>query len=231
MSAPSLVSVIITVYNGARYLAAAIESVFAQTYQPVELVVVDDGSDDGSGEIARKFLPRLHYFYYPRGGIAAARNRAVELASGEFFSFLDADDLFPADRLERQMTEFAHGPTLDVVYGHVREFVSPDLDEAAARRLRRPAERIMGRLPSAMLVRREAFFCVGLFNTGLKVGIGLDWSARASEHKLNNVILPEIVLHRRLHSENNGLREVESRNHYLRVLKSALDRRRGTRST
>jgi glycosyltransferase involved in cell wall biosynthesis len=223
---PPVTSVIVTVYNGARYLAAAIESVLAQTYPSIELIVLDDGSEDGSGEIARGFLPRLRYFAHAHEGMAAARNRAVELAAGDFFTFLDADDLFPAGRLEQQMAEFARDPALDVVYGHVREFVSPDLDESASRRLRAAADRIQGRLPSAMLIRREAFFRVGIFDTTLKVGIGLDWSARASEQKLQSVVLPEIVLERRLHSDNNALREKESRNQYVQVLKSAIDRRR-----
>lgn len=227
--ASPVISVIVTVYNGARYLAAALQSVLAQTYRSVELIVLDDGSDDGSGEIAREFLPRLRYFFYPHEGMAAARNRAVELAAGDFFTFLDADDLFPADRLEHQLAEFARDPALEVVYGHVREFVSPDLDESASRRLRGAADRIQGRLPSAMLIRREAFFRVGPFDTTLKVGVGLDWSARASEQQLKSVILPEIVLERRLHSGNNALRERESRHQYVQVLKSAIDRRRAAR--
>jgi glycosyltransferase involved in cell wall biosynthesis len=228
--APPLITVVISVYNGARYLAAAIESVLAQAYKPVELLVVDDGSEDGTGEIARGFLPALRYVYCPHEGMGAARNRAVALAAGTFFAFLDADDLLIADRLERQMAEFARDPALDVVYGHVREFVTPELEEAAAKRLRRPAERILGRLPSAMLIRKEAFLRVGPFDTKLKVGVGLDWAARASEQSLKNSVLPAIVTERRLHSENNALREKESRNQYVQVLKSAIDRRRAARS-
>jgi glycosyltransferase involved in cell wall biosynthesis len=229
-TALALISVIVTVYNGARYLAAAIESVLGQTYKPVELIVLDDGSEDGSEKIAGGFLPALRYFYYPHEGMGGARNRAVALAEGSFLAFLDADDLFPSDRLERQMAEFARDPALEVVYGHVREFVSPDLDEMSAKRLRAAAERIRGRLPGAMLIRREAFLRVGLFDTTLKVGVGLDWAARASERQLRNVMVPEIVMERRLHSDNNALRQKESRDQYVQVLKSALDRRRATRS-
>ena len=224
---PALVSVIITVYNCARYLAEAIESVMGQVYKPVELIVIDDGSEDGSGEVAQRYLPSLRYFSHSHTGMGAARNHGVELAQGAFLAFLDADDLFPVDRLERQMAVFTRDPMIEAVFGHVREFLSPDLDEVFGKRLRSPVKRIPGRLPGAMLIEREAFLRVGLFNTTLKVGIGLDWSARASEQKVRNVILPEIVLERRLHSDNNGLREKEWRNQYLQVLKAALDRRRG----
>ncbi|OGQ82750.1 MAG: family 2 glycosyl transferase [Deltaproteobacteria bacterium RIFCSPLOWO2_12_FULL_60_19] len=221
-----LISVIITVYDCARYLAEAIDSVLRQTYRPVELVVVDDGSEDGSGELARRFLPALRYVYHLHEGMGAARNRGVALAQGTFLAFLDADDLFPLDRLARQMAAFMRDPALETVYGHVREFLSPDLDPAAAKRLRPAAERITGRLAGALLIKKAAFLRVGLFNTTLKVGIGMDWSARASEQKLKSLMLPEIVMERRLHRENNGLREKEWRNQYVLVLKAALDRRR-----
>ena len=95
------VSVMIGVYNGARYLGEAIESVLAQTHRDLELIVVDDGSDDGSGEIARGYEPRLRCVRQERGGMAAARNRAIQEATGSYFAFLDADDRFPPEKLDR----------------------------------------------------------------------------------------------------------------------------------
>lgn len=220
------VSVVIAVYNCARYLGQAIESVLGQTYPRVELIVVDDGSDDGSGEIARRSLPSLRYVYQPRAGMGAARNRGVGMAQGSFLAFLDADDVFTPDKLERQMAAFDRDPGLEVVFGHVREFLSPDLDEAFARRLRRPAECTPGHCVPAMLIRRAAFFRVGFFTTTLKVGIGLDWCARANEEGLKSLMLDGIVMERRLHLNNTGLRERDSRLQYVQVVKAALDRRR-----
>lgn len=224
-----LVSVIITVYNCARYLGEAIESVRQQTYRPLELIVVDDGSDDGSGEIAQRHQPFVRYVYQPRGGIGAARNRAVGLAQGVYFAFLDADDRFPPDRLERQMAAFDQDPTLEAVFGYVQEFLSPDLDRTAKVRLRPAAERPGTNFPGAMLIRRDAFLLVGLFSTALKIGVGLDWGARVSERHLRSLLLPWVVQERRLHGENTGIRERESRAHYAQALKAALDRRRGRR--
>jgi glycosyltransferase involved in cell wall biosynthesis len=221
-----LVSVVIPVYNCAGYLGQAIESVLRQTCPRVELIAVDDGSDDGSGEVARRYLPSLRYVYQPRGGMGAARNRGVGMTQGSFLAFLDADDVFTPDRLERQMAAFDRDPELEVVLGHVREFLSPDLDEAVARRLRRPAERTPGHCVPAMLMRRAAFFRVGLFATTLKVGIGIDWYARATEQGLKSLMLDGIVMERRLHLNNTGLRERDSRLQYVQVVKAALDRRR-----
>ncbi|MGH3144096.1 MAG: glycosyltransferase family 2 protein, partial [Gaiellales bacterium] len=75
-----LVSVIVTVYNAALYLGEAIESVLAQTYRPFELVVLDDGSTDGSGDAARRYGPPVRFTRQERKGLGGARNAAVELA-------------------------------------------------------------------------------------------------------------------------------------------------------
>jgi glycosyltransferase involved in cell wall biosynthesis len=225
MSTP-LVSVMITVHNCALYLGEAIQSVLRQTYNPVELIVVDDGSTDGSGDIADAYTPRLRYVYQPRAGMGAARNRAVELAKGALYGFLDADDRYVPGKVDLQMEAFRRHPVVEAVFGHVTEFVSPDLDEASARRLRQPRQRIPGHFAAAMLIRREAFLRVGPFATDLKVGVGLDWYARAVDRGLRRLMLDEVILERRLHAENNGLRQRHSKAQYPLVLKGALDRRR-----
>jgi glycosyltransferase involved in cell wall biosynthesis len=222
----SRVSVMIGVYNGASYLAEAIESVLAQTRPAFELIVVDDGSDDGSGDIARRYAPRVRAIRQKRGGMASARNRAIRDATGDYFAFLDADDRFPPEKLDRQLAAFAADPTLDVVYGHVSEFLSPDVDAAARALLRPPQTDVPWPTPNLMLVKRDSFFRVGGFSTELKVGIGVDWYARSLEAGLKSVVPRVVVLERRLHAENNGIRERAFKPQYLHVLKHALDRRR-----
>ena len=225
MSAP-LISVMIGVYNGAPYLAEAIGSVQAQTYRPYELIVVDDGSDDGSGEVAQSF-DEIRYIRQERGGNGAARNRAVEDATGDFFAFLDADDRFVPAKLERQMATLQADPELDMVFGHVQEFISPELTDEQRQGIRPPApEPLPWTAPNLMLIRRGSFERVGGFSTELRVGVTVDWFARASEAGLRSVVLPEVVLERRLHTQNNGLRERDARSQYLHVLKAAMDRRR-----
>jgi glycosyltransferase involved in cell wall biosynthesis len=225
MSLP-LVTVIIGAYNAERYLAEAIDSVLAQTHPRLELIVVDDGSTDGSGRIAESYGDPVRCIRQENGGMAAARNRAVPEARGSYLSFLDADDRFPPDKLARQLAVFEADPELDVVYGHVTEFLSLDLDEDARALLRAPEHDVPWPTPNLMLVRRESFLRVGLFSTELKVGIGVDWYARANELGLRSAVPPVVVLERRLHAENNGIRQRESKPQYLHVLKAALDRRR-----
>lgn len=140
-----LISVMIGVYNGAAYLGEAIDSVLAQDYRPLELIVVDDGSDDGSGDVARQY-PEVRCVSQERRGAGAARNAGVELAGGDFFAFLDADDRFTPGKLARQMEALAADPALEAVFGHVREFVSPELQEEQ-RQLIRPRRRAPSRGP------------------------------------------------------------------------------------
>jgi glycosyltransferase involved in cell wall biosynthesis len=220
------VSVVITVYNGAAYLGEAIESALGQTYSSVEVVVVDDGSDDGSDEIARRYPGVVCERSAARRGIGAARNRAVALASGAFLTFLDADDRFPPDKLVVQLDAFQRDPALDVVYGHMSEFVSPDVTADEAARIRAPVPRSPSHVSGVMLIRRSAFDRVGPWAEGLKVGTGVEWYMRSAEAGLRTILLDHVMLERRLHLTNNGLREASHRTQYVSIVKQALDRRR-----
>ncbi|MDX6481712.1 MAG: hypothetical protein QOG85_2222 [Gaiellaceae bacterium] len=221
-----LVSVMIGVYNGAPYIAEAIESVLAQDYEPLELIVVDDGSTDGSADVARGF-PGVRVVRQENGGNGSARNRAVEEATGELYAFLDADDRFTPGKLTLQKAALDADPGLDMVFGHVREFVSPELDDETRACVRPPAPEAMPwTAPNLMLIRRDSFHRVGPFTTAVRVGVTVDWFARASEAGLRYAILPDVVLERRLHTQNNGLRESASRSQYLEVIRQAMERRR-----
>jgi len=220
-----LISVMIGVYNAAPYLGESIESVFDQDYRPLELIVVDDGSDDGSAEVAKGY-PEVKYFYQENGGNGSARNRAVEAATGDFYAFVDADDRFVPGKLALQYSVLQADPQLDMVFGHVREFFSPELDEETRSGLRPPApEPMPWTAPNLMLIRSGSFARVGPFSTEFRVGVTVDWFARASEAGLRYAMLPETVLERRLHTQNNGLRERDARSQYLSVLRAAMQRR------
>jgi glycosyltransferase involved in cell wall biosynthesis len=221
-----LVSVIINVYNGEAYLAEAIDSVQAQTYAHRELIVVDDGSTDGTAGVAARYGDALRCLRQENAGIGAARNLGIEHARGEYLAFLDADDRFVADKLERQLAAFAEDPSLDMVFGHVREFLSPDLAPEIAARIRPAVEDAPWRMTNLMLVERDAFHRAGPFSTTLKVGVGVDWYARATEVGLKELVPAVVVLERRLHAANNGILQQAARPQYLRVLKEHMDRRR-----
>ncbi len=98
----TLVSVIIPTYNRAQYLPEAVESVLGQTYTNIEVIVVDDGSDDDTRERLRPYEGRIRYVYTENGGPARARNRGMKMAKGRYIAFLDSDDLYYPQKIELQ---------------------------------------------------------------------------------------------------------------------------------
>jgi glycosyltransferase involved in cell wall biosynthesis len=224
-----LVSAIVTVYNSERYLADAISSIVSQTYRPIEVIVIDDGSTDGSAAIAGSF-PEARYYFQPNAGPGAARNRGVELSQGSFLAFLDADDVWTKEKLARQMAAFENNPSLDMVFGEVEQFHSPELNAETVAKLVLPDAVRSGLLIGALLMRRDSFGRVGPFASNWRVGEFVDWYAKAMEQGLQSRVLPEVLLRRRLHTTNLSLRERSARTDYARIMKASLDRRRGKES-
>lgn len=228
---PELVSVMIVTHNGLPYLREAVDSVLAQSYTPLELILVDDGSTDGTASFARRLDGLVDYVRQPRAGIAAARNVAAARANGEFLTFLDSDDLMRSHTIQTMADVLIRRADIDVVFAHVDEFLSPDLDPEARRRLRPPGHTLAGRLPTTMLCRRDVFFKVGVFDTSLRRAVTLDWTARALEQGVRSLLVGDVLYDRRLHARNNGIVERASTSDYLKVVKASIDRRRaGTRA-
>lgn len=227
MSDRLLVSVVLPVYNGRRYLTEAIDSVLAQTYRPLELIVIDDGSSDGTRTVAVGYGDRLRYFHQPNAGQGAARNTGVRHASGQLFAFLDADDIWLPDKLALQVAALQKDSSVDMVFGHVVQFKSPNLardDDSTP--VVEDSEPMPGHNATCLMVRRSSYQRVGSFDTTLRVGEFLDWYLKATEQSLGILTLPEVVARRRVHDNNIGIRERQHRADLLRPLKASLDRRR-----
>jgi glycosyltransferase involved in cell wall biosynthesis len=225
-SGRALVSVIMPCYNGERYLAEAIESALQQTYRPIEVIVVDDGSTDRSRDVAEGFGDRIRRADRAHSGIAGARNHGVALAGGEYLAFLDADDLWSRDKLERQVAVCEADPTVGIVIGDTEQFVSPELEEQVRARLRFAAGSAAARMPGAVLIRRAEFDRVGSFRTELASGEFMDWFLRADALRVKSASIPGVVYRRRIHGANHGILRQDARGDYLRVIKAELDRRR-----
>lgn len=177
---PPRLSVIIPVYNGAATLPAALESVVNQQGARLEVIVIDDGSNDASADVARRVAPALVCVGQPNQGPAAARNRGLELVHGEFISFLDADDYWPADRVRCHMTLFQQNPDADIVIGATQTVrLIRDGAEAGQKTLPvLPTPLIQHHLGSATY-RRAVFDRVGLLNEALRIGEDKEWFQRA----------------------------------------------------
>ncbi|HEY2542901.1 MAG TPA: glycosyltransferase [Gaiellaceae bacterium] len=179
-----LVSAAIITHNRARYLDDAISSVLGQTFGDLELIVVDDGSTDGTEDVvARHDDPRVRYIRQDHRGKAVARNTAFQLAGGNFVAFCDSDDYWCPDRLERQLAVFEEHPSVGMVHGQVDlvDSVGRPLPErtASQRALFAAAHRKRATyasyafncccLSSTILVRREVFDTVGPYDCELPI--------------------------------------------------------------
>lgn len=204
-----LVSVIIPNYNYARFLPQAIDSALAQTYAPVEIIVVDDGSQDASLEVLKSYGARIRWIAQQNQGVAAARNHGVRLSQGRYLAFLDADDYWLPAKLERQMARFFQDPELGLVYCGADEF-----NEQGTQSLRQDG---MGGwvLHELLLLRRPAFFGggsgfvmsralfdeVGGFDEALSTSADWDLACRLAARRPFGFV-PEVLLKYRLHHSN-----------------------------
>ena len=217
-----MISVIIPAFNAAPYLAEAIRSVLVQAYRPLEVLVVDDGSTDDTPVVARSFGSPVVCWSQVQAGVAAARNAGVERATGNFIAFLDADDVWAADKLARQHDALAADPSLDAAFGHVQPFFEASKTDPG---LVGPV--LLGHTPSTMLIRTDALRRIGPYNASLPLAESLDWFLRAQAAQLRYVVLADVVLHRRIHGQNASIRKRDEQTaEYFRVLRAELDRKR-----
>jgi glycosyltransferase involved in cell wall biosynthesis len=215
------ISIVVPVRDGARYLPAALASLFQQTLPPDEVIVVDDGSTDGSAAIAEA-IGGVRVIRSSARGPAAARNVGVLAASGDLIGFLDADDAATVDRLDLQVGALRRTASSDGAVGLAVNV--PDRSEDIPDRSR-------ARLPvrsfalGSLLLRRAAFDAVGLFDEQLVAAEGVDWVARARRAGFRWATLDEIVLLRRDHGANFSGSE-RSRDGYLQLARAAIIRQR-----
>ena len=226
METNDCISVVIPVHNCERYIEECIRSVLEQTRKPFEIIVVYDGSTDKSAEIVKRFGEQVRYYYQQNGGAASARNVGIQKATGDFLAFLDSDDVWVQDKLARQMEVFEQNPFIDMVFGYAQNFHSAELAVELRAKVEGPMEAMPGHVAGTLLIKRSAFLRAGFFQTSLKVGEFVDWYLKAAERDLKSHLINKVLLMRRLHDANMGIREKASQVDYVRILKASIDRRR-----
>lgn len=194
-----LVSVIIPNYNYARYLPEAVESVLAQTYENLEVIVVDDGSKDNSAEVLKGFGEKIKVVLQQNAGVSAARNNGVSVSRGEFLAFLDADDVWLPEKIEKQMQRFFEDEELGFVNcgveeitqtGETLQFYTEGAEGWVARQF------LLFKTPviypsSTSIVSRKAFDDVGAYDTRLSTSADWDFAYRvALRYKIGLVAEP-----------------------------------------
>lgn len=219
------ISVIIPVYNAEKYLKEAVESVLRQTVQPEEIFLIDDGSTDSSAEKAKEFLPDVTLISQKNKGISGARNAGIKRAKGQILAFLDSDDLWPEHHLDVLLTAFEQDENLAIVCGHVQQFLNEDTKELQSR-IPEGQEVLPGYVAGASLIKKGVFDKVGLFDETLTLAEYVDWFSRAKDAGFQYKLIDDIVLKRRIHSTNIGIRHREKRHDYTKVLMASIKRKR-----
>lgn len=195
----SMISVIIPTYNRANYLSEAIDSVLAQTYKNYEIIVVDDGSTDNTRKVLEKYSNKIRYIYQENKGPSAARNNGIKNAKGELIAFLDSDDAWLPEKLERQLELFRKNDELGLVssayYSCDEYFNLPTLvreKDLSTKRKILPKLFVKNLFATpTIVVKKKCFTRVGLFNENYKFGEDWDmWIRIALDYEVHYVLEP-----------------------------------------
>jgi glycosyltransferase involved in cell wall biosynthesis len=197
----ALISVIIPCWNGAAYVGEAIESVLKQGMN-TEIIVIDDGSTDKSRETAAKFPCTL--VPIPHSGIAKAGNTGIAHAQGEYLMFLDQDDVLCAGSLSSLLEAFLQDGALQAVAAKALDFISPELDGEARKKLVPRALPYHGLMTGSLLLRADVPASIGPFNESLRAGQAMEYMLRIEQSGIGYAKLDRVSVMRRLHANNTG---------------------------
>jgi glycosyltransferase involved in cell wall biosynthesis len=217
------VSVIVPVYNREALLADALTSILRQTRIPDQIIVVDDGSTDGSAAIARQFGDRVELVRQSNQGVGAARNQGLKQASGAIIAFLDSDDLWRPDAMAEQIAQLARNPEAGVAWG-LSELGAIGDGEVAMGAWREGAKRLLQL--GSMAFRRELFHTVGGFSPELRSGEDIDLVMRLNERGVAMIQHDAVIQLIRRHGANLTEDAIHSRRALLAVARRASQRRK-----
>ena len=206
------ISVIMAAYNRAGYIVEALDSIKRQTFQDFEIIVADDGSTDNTREILEKY-EGIRCIYLEHVGTAGARNAAIKTARGKWLAFLDSDDLWKEEKLQKQVDYLETHPDCRIVYTKFSNFTDIPENELDGRQKELlQTEDIKWYLPSA-LVDAKLFDEVGMFDKTWEPNDDTEWNFRLKFYNINmEHCLHESLYLRRVHVSNisNARRELYS---------------------
>lgn len=218
-----LVTVVVPAHDAQAYLDEALDALAAQDHPSVEVIVVDDGSSDATAEIAGR-RPGVRVVSQANAGPSAARNAGMEVSSGEFITFCDADDRFRPDKVSKQVAYLrSHPDTGCVLVRHETFF------EAGTPRPAWLTDE-EGVQPQSAMVRRSVWEQVGGFNPDYRLTEGLEWLSRMRDAGIGIGVLDDVCVDRRIHSSNMSYERAGLQHHMLRSLRERIERSRSQAS-
>ncbi len=216
-----MVSVIIPVYNGERYLAEAIESVLVQTQKPNEIIVVDSESQDNTEKIARSYR-QVHYIRDGGRGLANARNMGIDVCRGELIAFLDYDDRWAPNKLKVQVEHLINNPKIQYVNALVKLFLEPGYTLRLGYTKKSLNRAKVGRTPGTLVARKSLFDRIGRFSSDFVIGCDVEWFVRAKDNNIPMAIIPKVLLYKRLHNTNLSGNVQVNRQELFKIVKQSI---------
>ncbi|NEP72062.1 MAG: glycosyltransferase family 2 protein [Okeania sp. SIO2G4] len=220
-----LISVIVPAYNAEEYLEEALQSISKQNYEPLEIIVIDDGSTDKTASIAKGFSDKINYIYQENSGPAAARNTGIKIAQGEYIAFLDSDDIWGDNHLEILLNYLTQEPDLEAAMGRVQCMVVKE-NQQGKKIFEEFGEATINVNLGAGIYKKSVFIKQGYFDPNLQQSEDVDWFMRNKEAGIKIAMLEETTLYYRLHQDNISRDRKRGYSTFLNALKKSLDRRR-----
>ncbi len=221
------VSVIIPAYNAAITLNQAVDSLLAQDYPAMEIIIIDEISTGNPAPFIQSFGPRVRYLQQACGSPAAARNVGLRLSRADFVGFLDADDLWMPGRMHSHIAFHLQHPELDYSHGYTRKIYLASHLASRPRYARDDAAHINPN-PGGLLFRRQALVELGGFDESLRYGEDIDLLLRARASGLSGAVFEQVTLLYRMHDRNMTNFETDEHHDLLNVLAKSV-RRQGRR--
>lgn len=214
------ISAIIPAYNSQDFILDAINSIKNQTHPVDEIIIIDDGSTDNTQQIVENIRGEIKYLKQKNQGPSAARNAGIKIAKGDWIAFLDADDQWTIDKIEKQLTVLSHSPELHLIAGDMQEIgIANELITQSVLAKHSLLEQFQANQSLAInnalaklvtknfiptgtvLVKRTTLIEAGMFNSAIRFGEDLElWAKIAAKHPIT--CMPEILMLRRLHNQN-----------------------------
>ena len=224
MNEKPLISVMMPTYNNAKYIKQAIESIYAQNYDNIEIIVVDDGSTDNTKEIVQQYKG-IKYFYIEHKGIPFARNLVLEKSKGEYIAILDSDDYWLPEKLNMQIQYFKDHPDCEIVFTKFKNIIDNEKirNDRITINEKNREEKEKKHLPTA-LIKKSLFEKYGVFDEDFQTGEDSELMFRFEKNGVNlNHYVSTILYIRRLHGNNITLRVREKYSKYLmKVLRKGI---------
>lgn len=211
------ISVLIPTFNRSVYLRDCIDSVLNQSFKDIEIIVVDDGSTDCTKDVLDDYRGRITYYYQVNSGISSARNLCVKKARGDFIAFIDSDDLWCEDKLERQYSFLMSNKDVDIVFCKYKNFL-----DGADLTLDSVQKELQFNCKTALvtaLIKRGLFDRFGDFSCDLDTGEDSEWIMRIALNGIDTKhCLDYVGYYRRIHSSNSILEKKATNRDVLKSL-------------